>query len=164
MIEIQHASRLAGVPGDAVLVRAAEAALARAKAAGDVTVRLVDRDEIQALNARFRDKDRPTNVLSFAQDVVGERGVRLLGDVIVCAGVVNDEAREQGKSPVAHYSHMVVHGTLHLLGYDHVQDDDAQAMEQLERDVLATLGFDDPYAPVTGVHHTAHRDRTALDV
>lgn len=164
MIDIQHASSAVSLPGDALLVRAAEAVLAHANETGDVTVRLVDHDEMRSLNARFRGKDQPTNVLSFAQDVEDEHGVPLLGDVIICTAVVNDEARTQAKSAAAHFSHMVVHGTLHLLGFDHIQDTEAREMEQLERTILATLGFDDPYAPLIGVHHTAQRDRTALDV
>lgn len=116
------------------------AALAGAGAGGEVTVRIVGAAESRALNRRYRGKDRPTNVLSFPY---GEPGV--LGDLVVCAPVVNREAREQGKSPAAHWAHMVVHGVLHLRGFDHIRAPDAKVMETRERAILARLSFPDPY-------------------
>jgi len=115
----------------------------------DVSVRIVDEQEMRALNRDYRDQDKPTNVLAFP---AGDDGFAppgetpLLGDIVVCAGVVAREAAEQGKPPGHHWSHMLVHGTLHLLGHDHVTDPQAQAMEALERRILESLGIADPYA------------------
>jgi probable rRNA maturation factor len=115
----------------------------------DVSVRIVDEEEMRALNRDYRDRDKPTNVLAFPAGDAGflPPGERpLLGDIVVCAGVVAREAQEQGKQPEHHWTHMLVHGTLHLLGYDHVSDGDAEAMEALERRILAGFGIADPYA------------------
>jgi probable rRNA maturation factor len=109
-----------------------------------VCVRVVDREESRALNSRYRGMDKPTNVLSFpAQvDVPGEH---ILGDVVVCAAVVCAEAADQGKAVRDHYAHMIVHGVLHLTGYDHVKARDAQLMESLEKKILERVGVADPY-------------------
>jgi probable rRNA maturation factor len=118
------------------------------KSDAEVSVRIVDSDEIRALNRDYRGKDRPTNVLSFpAGEVAGlpaEVPV-LLGDIVVCASVVRDEATEQGKTLADHWAHMLVHGTLHLLGYDHEADTDAAEMEALEARILSEHGLADPY-------------------
>lgn len=111
----------------------------------ELTVRIVDCDEIQKLNRTYRHKDKPTNVLSFPFEMPDGIELPLLGDVIVCASVVRDEAREQGKALMDHWAHMVVHGTLHLLGYDHIEDDEAEEMEGLETEILSTLGIANPY-------------------
>jgi probable rRNA maturation factor len=114
----------------------------------EISVRVVDADEIRALNLKYRDKDKPTNVLSFpAGPVTGmpEGQPVLLGDIVVCASVVHAEAAEQGKTDTDHWAHMLVHGTLHLLGLDHVLDEDAAAMEALEARILASHGIADPY-------------------
>ncbi|MDR1662401.1 MAG: rRNA maturation RNase YbeY, partial [Azoarcus sp.] len=109
---------------------------------GEITVRFVDAKESQALNRDYRQKDAPTNVLSFAY----EREPQLRGDIVVCAPVAGREAAERDKPPKAHYAHLVVHGLLHLLGYDHeTGEDDARRMEDRERAILASLGFADPY-------------------
>ena len=109
----------------------------------EVTVRFVDAIEGQALNHQYRDKDCATNVLSFPY----ESGERICGDLILCLPVVEREAGEQGKPPEAHFAHMVVHGMLHLQGYDHeTGSDDAERMEAVEREILADLGYPDPYA------------------
>ena len=108
----------------------------------ELTVRLVDAEEGQALNRDYRQKDYATNVLTF--DYTQEPVV--MADLILCAPVIEREAQEQNKALVAHYAHMLVHGTLHAQGWDHLEDDEAQAMEQREREILAALGFDDPYA------------------
>jgi probable rRNA maturation factor len=111
-------------------------------------LRVVDDDESAALNSRYRGRNGPTNVLSFRAESPAGRSAELLpiGDVVICAGVVAREAREQGKPLTAHWAHMVVHGTLHLQGYDHDNDRDAAAMEARERVLLADLGFPDPYS------------------
>ncbi len=108
-------------------------------------VRLVDRDESAALNAAWREKSYATNVLSFPADVVLP-GFRALGDLVICMPVVADEAATQGKSLAAHFTHMIVHGSFHLLGHDHIDDDEAEIMEAAERRVMAELGHRDPYA------------------
>lgn len=111
----------------------------------ELTIRLVDNVEGQQLNAEYRGKDYPTNVLSFPFEAPPEVPIPLLGDLVICSSVVFQEAEEQSKQAQAHWAHMVVHGCLHLLGYDHIKDEDADVMENLERQVLASLGFPDPY-------------------
>ena len=108
----------------------------------EIAVRIVDAEEGQALNKDFRKKNYVTNVLTFdyAQEPV------VMADLIVCAPVIEQEAAEQGKSLEAHYAHMLVHGTLHAQGWDHLKKKEAEAMEAREREILAALGFDDPYA------------------
>lgn len=116
---------------------------------GDINIRIVDTDESQTLNHQYRGKDKPTNVLSFPFDmpegIPVEEMAPLLGDLAICAPIVKAEAAEQKKEIRHHWAHMVVHGTLHLLGYDHINDAEAEEMEQLERDVLATFQIPDPY-------------------
>jgi probable rRNA maturation factor len=114
----------------------------------EVSVRVVDVEEMQTLNREYRDKDEPTNVLSFpAGEITGlpddEGGV--LGDVVICAAIVRAEAVEQKKALADHWRHMLVHGTLHLLGYDHMTDAEAAEMEGLEVRILTSLGVADPY-------------------
>ncbi len=117
-------------------------------AACEVSVRIVDSDEIRTLNREYRHRDQSTNVLSFPSgEIIGlpDQVPRALGDIVICADVVADEAAVQGKASGDHWAHMVVHGTLHLLGYDHEDDDEARAMETLETRILAELGIADPY-------------------
>lgn len=112
----------------------------------EVTIRLVDEEESQALNRDYRHKDKPTNVLSFPFEVPKGIELDLLGDLVICRQVVEREAKEQNKDLSAHWAHMVVHGSLHLLGYDHIQDEEAQEMESLEITIMQSLGFINPYA------------------
>jgi probable rRNA maturation factor len=140
-ILIQRATRARGVPAPAVLRGWAGAALGCAP--GTLTIRVVGARESRLLNRRYRGKDRPTNVLSFAAADAPDEPA--LGDLIICAPVVAREAREQGKTPRAHWAHMVVHGCLHLLGHDHQKPADARRMEARETDTLRCLGFPDPY-------------------
>ena len=113
---------------------------------GQITIRFVDTEEGQALNRDYRHKDYATNVLSFPYDT----DPVVCGDLVICAPVVESEAKEQGKTLDAHYAHLIVHGTLHLQGYDHeTGEDDALAMEDKERQILAALGYDDPYRETT---------------
>ncbi|MCW4149367.1 rRNA maturation RNase YbeY [Halomonas sp. 18H] len=119
----------------------------------ELTIRFVDAAESQALNRDYRDRDRPTNVLSFPFECPPGVPLPLLGDLVICHPVVVEEANQQHKSCRDHYAHMVVHGTLHLLGYDHIEDAEAEDMEALERHILAELGIADPYmspSPPTG--------------
>lgn len=111
----------------------------------ELTIRIVEDAESQALNHEYRGKDKPTNVLSFPFEAPPQIELNLLGDLVICASVVAREANEQHKSLHAHWAHMVIHGTLHLQGYDHINDDEAEEMEQIEIDLLKQLGFDNPY-------------------
>ncbi|WP_054113567.1 rRNA maturation RNase YbeY [Marinagarivorans algicola] len=111
----------------------------------DITVRIVDEAESQILNRDYRGKDAPTNVLSFPSDLPDFIEEPLLGDLIICTQVVNREACAQQKTLEAHWAHMVVHGTLHLLGYDHIENDEAQIMEALETRILVALHYPAPY-------------------
>ncbi len=111
----------------------------------ELTIRLVAEEESQELNNEYRGKDKPTNVLSFPFEAPPQVPIELLGDLIICAQVVQQESEEQRKAAEAHWAHMVVHGCLHLLGYDHIKDDEAEVMEDLERQIMAGLGFPDPY-------------------
>jgi probable rRNA maturation factor len=114
----------------------------------EVSVRVVGAEEMQSLNREYRDQDKPTNVLSFpAGEVAGmpDDQARLLGDVVICADVVRDEAVAQGKGLADHWGHMLVHGTLHLLGYDHIKSVEAAEMERLEVQILTSQGVADPY-------------------
>ncbi|WP_404345255.1 rRNA maturation RNase YbeY [Vreelandella venusta] len=111
----------------------------------ELTIRFVDEEESQALNSDYRGKDKPTNVLSFPFENPPGITLPLLGDLIICHAVVAQEADEHQKPLAHHYAHMVVHGTLHLMGYDHIDEQEAEEMEQLERELLATLNIPDPY-------------------
>ncbi len=143
-VDIQRATDEPGQPDDDSLIRWATLAL-RDDPGKELTIRLVDAAESQTLNSQYRHKDSPTNVLSFPADLPPELNIPLLGDLVICVPVVNREAAEQGKTPEAHWAHMVIHGCLHLLGHDHIDDDEAEAMEQLERQLLAELDMADPY-------------------
>ena len=145
-LSVQYACNREGLPLRADFVRWARAALV---GGGEVTIRLVDADEGRTLNAEYRGKDYATNVLSFPAELPEglpkDVKLPLLGDLVLCAPVVAREAKEQDKPLAAHYAHLTVHGTLHLLGWDHEDAREAEAMEQLEREILAELGLPDPY-------------------
>lgn len=113
----------------------------------ELSIRIVGLDEGRELNHQYRGKDYATNVLSFPVELPDGIEVPLIGDLVICAPVVAREAAEQGKPERHHWAHLTVHGTLHLLGYDHIVDDEAEAMENLERNILASLGIPDPYEP-----------------
>ena len=140
-VEADGWSELADGPG--LVIRAADAALKAASGLGGVTVLLTDDATVHELNLRFRAKDAATNVLSFPS---GSNPEGRLGDIALAYGVCAAEAREQGKPLEHHLQHLVAHGVLHLLGYDHADDAEAEAMEALERRILAGLGIGDPYA------------------
>ncbi|MBY4598434.1 rRNA maturation RNase YbeY [bacterium BD-1] len=123
---------------------AAAAARGRIRRA-DLAIRLVDAKEGRALNRHYRGKDYATNVLSFPADLPEGVDLPLLGDLVICAPVVAKEAQDQGKPLAAHYAHLTVHGVLHLLGMDHEDEREAEAMEAIEREILADLGLPDPY-------------------
>lgn len=119
----------------------------------EITVRLVEREEMTTLNQSYRGKPGATNVLSFPADLPPDLALPLLGDIVICAPVVSQEAQEQEKSSAAHWAHLTVHGTLHLLGYDHIHEDEALIMEALETEVLAGLGFPCPYGHRIATEH-----------
>lgn len=152
-VDVQVASAVAGIPGKSAITALLETVIASAadtgdKSSHDISVRIVDEEEGSELNRRFRQSDYATNVLSFPADCRGlpDDVPRMLGDIVICAPVVAREASEQGKDVESHWAHMIVHGALHLLGYDHEAEDDAQAMEEIERKILAARGIADPYA------------------
>ena len=134
-----------GLPAATSFRRWAHAAAQGRIRKADLAIRVVDEKEGRALNHHYRGKDYATNVLSFPADLPEGVDLPLLGDLVICAPVVAREAREQGKPLAAHYAHLTVHGVLHLLGLDHEDAREAEAMEQLEREILAGLGFPDPY-------------------
>ena len=144
-VEVQCASAASGVPPPAQLARWAEAALAGRSEGARMTVRVVDEAEGAALNARYRRRAGATNVLAFAFEAPELPSLRILGDVVVCAPVAAREARAHAKRLDAHWAHLVIHGTLHLLGYDHGDPRSARRMETIERRILARLGYPDPY-------------------
>lgn len=150
-LDLQVESRGA-IPEESEFRRWCELALRQRKADSELTIRVVDETEGRELNRTWRQKDYATNVLSFPADIPdGPDGVPLLdipllGDLVICVPVVEREAAEQGKPLSAHWAHLVIHGCLHLLGYDHIDDDEAQEMEDLERALMAELGHADPYA------------------
>ena len=136
-----------GLPQRASFQQWIETTLRMAKRRGnsELSIRLVDADEGRSLNRQYRNRDYATNVLSFAVELPVGVKLPLLGDLVICAPVVAREASEQGKQLRDHYAHLTIHGTLHLLGYDHENEADAECMEALERRLLAELGIDDPY-------------------
>ncbi len=148
---------------DALAARAARAAIERTPhgellttaAAIEISIRLTSDEEVRELNAQYRQKDKPTNVLSFPMvqpDLIAtvsqnsDDGELLLGDIVMAHGVCTREAMEKGVSTQEHATHLLVHGTLHLLGYDHMGDEEAEGMEEIERQALASLGIADPYS------------------
>lgn len=144
-LDVQYAVPAEGLPSAGEIRLWVLAALAERRQDVDMTVRITDTEEITALNSTYRQQNKATNVLSFPMDIPEELGLSALGDVVICAEVVAREAQEQSKSNQAHWAHMVVHGTLHLLGYDHIEEDEAEEMEALECQLLQQLGFADPY-------------------
>jgi len=142
-IELQNASRSPRVPSEEDLARWAKA-VATAKDQ-EIVVRVVDEEESAELNGLYRGKSGPTNVLSFPFEAPPSMETDILGDLVVCAPVVEREALEQGKSLPAHWAHMVVHGILHLHGYDHIEEHEAVIMESEEIAILSGLGFPNPY-------------------
>jgi probable rRNA maturation factor len=145
-LAVSYAMPRKGLPASPSFRRWVEAALQGRVRRADLAIRIVAEREGCALNRHYRGKDYATNVLSFPAEL--PEGVKLpvLGDIVICAPVVAREAHEQGKEVLAHFAHLTVHGVLHLLGWDHENPREAEAMEALERQILDSLGFGDPYA------------------
>jgi len=144
-----------GEPPSPELIRTwVEAALNDQRDVAELTVRIVAAEEIQELNRNYRHKDKPTNVLSFPFEKIDGIELPLLGDIVICAAVVAREAQQQHKPLLNHWAHMVVHGVLHLLGYDHIDEVEAEEMETLEIKVLQGLGINNPYdvSPLTAIN------------
>ncbi len=144
-LEIQPVTRIEPLPTEEDFILWVRTALINPKQPVELVIRIVDEPESQQLNRDYRGKDRPTNVLSFPFDAPPEVASPLLGDLVICAPVVIKEAQQQGKTELAHWAHMVVHGVLHLQGYDHQAEEQAESMEGLERAILQKLHFSDPY-------------------
>jgi len=149
-VDLQLASTdLQALPNLAQLEKWVSAAILKAsdqkRDLAELTVRIVDCEESQQLNADYRGKDKPTNVLSFPFQNPPGITLPLLGDLVVCKAVVEQEAAEQQKPLISHWAHMLIHGTLHLLGYDHIEDEEAEVMEGIETELMIELGYSDPY-------------------
>ncbi|MEZ5585116.1 MAG: rRNA maturation RNase YbeY [Candidatus Competibacteraceae bacterium] len=146
-LDVQVALESPGLPEETALRRWAEAALAGAGYGkpAELVIRLVNEAESAALNHAYRHKQGPTNVLSFPCQTPPGVELPLLGDIVICAPLALLEAAQQRKTPESHWAHLVIHGVLHLLGYDHFEDAQALAMETLETCILADLGYPDPY-------------------
>ncbi|MFO6296303.1 rRNA maturation RNase YbeY [Rahnella selenatireducens] len=135
----------AGLPSENDFQTWLEAVLPQFQEESEVTIRLVDSPESHELNMTYRGMDKPTNVLSFPFEAPPGMEMPLLGDLIICRQVVEKEAKEQEKELWAHWAHMVIHGSLHLLGYDHIVDEEAEEMEAIETEIMLALGYPDPY-------------------
>ncbi len=145
-VDVSYAARRPWVPGRAQFKCWAAAALSGRAPAAVLSVRVVGAARSRSLNARYRRKDKSTNVLSFSGPGVSPDGRHYLGELVICAPVVAREAFLQGKSPESHWAHMTIHGVLHLLGFDHERQAEAQDMAAKECQILDRLGFSDPYA------------------
>ena len=145
-VSLSYGLARVGLPSSTSFRRWVAAVLRGAKhrKPAELAIRIVDTDEARALNNAYRGKDYATNVLSFPAELPPELKLPLLGDLAICAPVVLREAREQGKPPKDHWAHLTVHGVLHLLGYDHIEENEAEAMEALETRILSGLGIADP--------------------
>lgn len=145
-LQIVVAETKTSLPSTAQFNKWVDAALAEREDPMELTIRIVDKEESQDLNSRYRNKFSPTNVLSFPSELPDEINIPLLGDLVICADIVAEEAQQQNKSCEAHWAHMVIHGTLHLLGYDHNTDEEADIMEGLETRILTGLQYPPPYS------------------
>lgn len=144
-VDIQHATTFTPLPSDADITRWGQHAVTHLHRDVEITVRLVDEPEIQRLNATYRGKDKPTNVLSFPVDLPPGIQDDLLGDIVICPAIVMAEATMQHKSYDSHFAHMIIHGCLHLMGFDHVTAEQANIMEPKEIELMAALQFPNPY-------------------
>lgn len=162
-IYMDNASSYQNIPDEPSVQQWVDAALTHKKGEAELSIRVVDENESSELNLRYRNKQGPTNVLSFPadlpeslQELLLEESLQLplLGDLVICAQVVEREAQQQNKSLKAHWAHMLVHGSLHLIGYDHMNDHEAELMEQMETNILTNLDFPPPYEQPPGAIDT----------
>ena len=144
-VDVQYAVTVDGMPEESEIRQWVLQTLPEQKKASELTIRVVDEAEITALNRQYRGKEGATNVLSFPYEAIPGVASDLLGDVVICAPVVASESVVQNKPLDAHWAHVVIHGVLHLLGYDHHQDDEAHKMEVRETELLDSLGYANPY-------------------
>ncbi len=144
-IDISQASECEDIPSDENIRHWVSAAIEASDKACEISIRIVDREEISQLNASYRHKSTETNVLSFPAELPTEVDLILLGDIVICAPVVSTQAQEQKKTLPAHWAHMLIHAALHLQGYDHIEEQDANIMENREIELLKQLGFPNPY-------------------
>ncbi len=144
-VAVQYATDWPDLPDENQLKLWVKAALKGLQENAVLTIRIVDEDEGTQLNERWRKSQGPTNVLSFTHEGEPEIAPDLLGDIVVCAPVVAREAKEQNKDIDAHWAHMVIHGVLHLNGFDHIKPEDADTMENLEIKILEELNYNNPY-------------------
>lgn len=150
VVEIQYASQARDLPREADLRYWAGLALMEADRKSELVIRIVDEPEGRDLNRQYRERDYATNVLSFPFEAPPGLDLPILGDIVICAPVVAGEAVAQDKAVLAHWAHIVIHGALHLLGYDHIENAEAERMEKLETALLAKLGYPDPYSASAG--------------
>ena len=146
ILDIQSASSSEDAPDEQSIKRWVSAAIGSKTGDTELSVRIVDEPEGKLLNETYRGASGPTNVLSFPFDNEIPEPLALIGDIVVCAPVVKMEAQQQNKDLTAHWAHMIIHGVLHLLGYDHQNDSEAATMEKLETEIMQKLGFPPPYA------------------
>lgn len=144
-IVLQKKSRSKNIPSRSAFQRWINSALAQFKMDSEVTIRIVDTSESAKLNKNYRNKTGATNILSFPFEAPPDIQLPLLGDLVICAPLISKEAKEQNKPLLAHWAHITIHGTLHLLGYDHIKNKDAKIMESLEIKLLRQLGYKNPY-------------------
>ena len=147
-LELQNPNQYESLPDAASFTQWVSCALQHAGCELDepeITIRVVDEQESQQLNGEFRGKNKPTNVLSFPFEVPPQVECELLGDLVICEPVMSGEAEVQNKALNSHWAHLVIHGTLHLLGFDHIEDDEAEEMESMEIKILEHLGIKNPY-------------------
>jgi probable rRNA maturation factor len=144
-LDLQNASSGCAIPAQSLLKLWVRAAIGARRHQAEISLRIVDEAEMSELNGRYRGKQQSTNVLSFPADLPPEVKLPYLGDIVVCAAVIEREARAQHKVAADHWAHMLIHGTLHLLGFDHIDAAEAEVMESMEIDILKTLDIANPY-------------------
>lgn len=145
MLDLQQSSTLLPTPSQEYFQQWVEMALEQKHADAELCIRIIDIDEMSTFNLKYRNKNGPTNVLSFPAQIPPELQLNILGDILICAPLVEEEAACQQKEILHHWAHLTVHGVLHLVGYDHKTHEEAEIMEGMEREIMKKLGYPDPY-------------------